>query len=102
MKLIIAWRVITLFLLSIGLGAVASGYSAHPGWTIGFALLLSALSAGLAMMKKANVGWATVYGLTWGLFSVLYYLVLPKQDEEKSLGYYSREAYKEIGKRDDK
>ena len=77
-KLVIAWRVFTLFFLAIWLIAVASGYSAHPGWTIGFTLILSALSAGLAMWKKADVGWATVYGLTWGIFSVLYYLVLPQ------------------------
>ena len=84
-KLLMAWRVFTLFFLFLGLGAITGGYSDHAGWTIALSLLFSLLSLWGAMRKKANLGWATVYGLTWGLLAVLYYAVLPVVKDNKRL-----------------
>ena len=83
-KLIIGWRVITLSWLTIALMMLFGGYL-MAGWTIALSLFFGILSMWIAERRKADYKWGFIYGLTWGMFAVLYYFVLPIPKEKNQL-----------------
>lgn len=80
-KLVIAWRVFTLFLLTLALVGIFESDGLSILLTLGIMTTTGLISLWIAKYRNADTRWAFIYGMAWGIFSIFYYAVLPTKAE---------------------